>query len=82
MGFRTAGSSFSQAAPLPIKDKIIVRRLRRRPRGGARTGLQGLDAATGRVLWAQVHHPCAGEPGSEDWKGNTNAWETGGGASG
>src|SRR3984957_16112129 len=66
------------AAPLAIKDNII---------GGAANGatgvrdwIAGLDAATGRRLWQQFIIPAPGEPGSETWKGNTNAWRTGGGA--
>jgi len=66
------------AAPLAIKDKIIV---------GAANGDQGvrdwigaLDAKTGKRLWRQFTIPAPGEPGSETWKGNTNAWQTGGGA--
>jgi alcohol dehydrogenase (cytochrome c) len=66
------------AAPLAIKDKIIV---------GAANGDQGvrdwisaLDAKTGNRLWRQFTIPAPGEPGSETWKGNTNAWQTGGGA--
>jgi alcohol dehydrogenase (cytochrome c) len=66
------------AAPLAIKDKIIV---------GAANGDQGvrdwigaLDAKTGKRLWLQYTVPAPGEPGSETWKGNTNAWQTGGGA--
>jgi alcohol dehydrogenase (cytochrome c) len=66
------------AAPLAIKDKIIV---------GAANGDQGVrdwigavDAKTGKRLWRQFTIPAPGEPGSETWKGNTNAWQTGGGA--
>ena len=69
---------FLSAAPLPIKDKIIVG-----ASGGdrgVRDWIAGLDAATGRVLWRKFTIPAPGEPGSETWKGNTNAWETGGGA--
>jgi alcohol dehydrogenase (cytochrome c) len=69
---------FLSAAPLPIKDKIIVG-----ASGGdrgVRDWIAGLDAATGRVLWRKFTIPAPGEPGSETWKGNNNAWETGGGA--
>ncbi len=66
------------AAPLPVKDKIIV---------GAAGGDQGvrdfiaaLDAATGKVSWKKYVIPAPGEPGSETWKDNNNAWQTGGGA--
>jgi alcohol dehydrogenase (cytochrome c) len=66
------------AAPLPIKDKIIV---------GAAGGDRGvrdfivaLDAATGKLLWRKYTVPAPGEPGSETWKDNNNAWQTGGAA--
>jgi alcohol dehydrogenase (cytochrome c) len=66
------------AAPLAVKDKIIV---------GAAGGDQGvrdfiaaLDGATGKMLWRKYTVPAPGEPGSETWKDNNNAWQTGGGA--
>jgi len=66
------------SAPLAIKDKIIF---------GAANGDQGvrdwmgaLDAATGKRLWLKYTVPGPGEPGHETWKGNSNAWQTGGGA--
>ena len=66
------------SAPLAIKDKIVI---------GAANGDQGvrdwigaLDAATGKLLWRKYTIPAPGEPGSETWKGNTNAWQTGGAA--
>jgi alcohol dehydrogenase (cytochrome c) len=73
----TPDVTFTSAA-LPIKDKIII---------GAANGDQGvrdwigaLDAATGKLVWRKFIVPAPGEPGSETWKGNTNAWQTGGGA--
>jgi alcohol dehydrogenase (cytochrome c) len=66
------------SAPLPIKDKIMV---------GAANGDQGvrdwigaLDARTGKLVWRHFTIPAPGEPGSETWKDNHNAWQTGGGA--
>jgi alcohol dehydrogenase (cytochrome c) len=66
------------AAPLAVKDKIIV---------GAAGGDQGvrdfiaaLDGATGKLLWRKYTVPAPGEPGSDTWKDNNNAWQTGGGA--
>jgi alcohol dehydrogenase (cytochrome c) len=66
------------SAPLAIKDKIII---------GAANGDQGvrdwigaLDAATGKLIWRKFTIPAPGEPGSETWKDNHNAWQTGGGA--
>jgi alcohol dehydrogenase (cytochrome c) len=73
----TPDVTFTSAA-LPIRDKIII---------GAANGDQGvrdwigaLDAATGKLIWRKFTIPAPGEPGSETWKGNTNAWQTGGGA--
>src|SRR5439155_1504500 len=47
---------------------------------GVRDWIAGLDAATGRRVWLKYTIPAPGEPGSETWKGNTNAWRTGGAA--
>ena len=65
-------------APLAVRDKIIV---------GASGGDRGirdwiaaLDAASGKLLWRKFTIPEPGEPGSETWKGNNDAWQTGGGA--
>ncbi|HMA74681.1 MAG TPA: PQQ-binding-like beta-propeller repeat protein [Xanthobacteraceae bacterium] len=66
------------AAPLAIKDKIIVGAANGDQ--GVRDWIAGLDAATGKRLWRQFTIPAPGEPGSETWKGTTNAWQTGGGA--
>jgi alcohol dehydrogenase (cytochrome c) len=66
------------AAPLAIKDKIIVGAANGDQ--GVRDWIAGLDAATGKRLWRQFTIPAPGEPGSETWKGNNNAWQTGGGA--
>jgi alcohol dehydrogenase (cytochrome c) len=66
------------AAPLPIKDRIIV------GASGGDTGVRdwvaALDAVTGKVLWRKFTVPAPGESGSETWKGNNNAWQTGGAA--
>jgi len=66
------------AAPLAVKDKIIV---------GAAGGDRGVrdfivavDAATGKLAWRKYVIPAPGEPGSETWKDKNNAWQTGGGA--
>jgi alcohol dehydrogenase (cytochrome c) len=73
----TPDVTFTSAA-LPVKDKLVI---------GAANGDQGvrdwigaLDAATGKPVWRKFTVPAPGEPGSETWKGNTNAWQTGGGA--
>ena len=66
------------SAPLALKDDIIV---------GASGGDQGvrdwivsLDPKTGNLKWKTFAIPAPGEPGSETWKDNNNAWQTGGGA--
>src|SRR5271167_3525426 len=66
------------AAPLAIKDKIIVGAAN--GDAGVRDWIAGLDAATGKRLWRQFIIPAPGEPGSETWKDKNNAWQTGGGA--
>jgi alcohol dehydrogenase (cytochrome c) len=66
------------AAPLAIKDKIIVGAANGDQ--GVRDWIAGLDAATGKRLWQKFTVPAPGEPGSETWKGNNNAWQTGGAA--
>jgi alcohol dehydrogenase (cytochrome c) len=66
------------AAPLAIKDKIIVGAANGDQ--GVRDWIAGLDAATGKRLWLKYTIPAPGEPGSETWKGDTNAWRTGGAA--
>ncbi len=66
------------AAPLAIKDKIIIGAANGDQ--GVRDWMAGLDAKTGKRLWLKYTVPAPGEPSSETWKGNTNAWQTGGGA--
>jgi len=66
------------AAPLALKDEIIV--------GGSggdrglRNWVAALDPKTGDVKWKTYSIPAPGEPGSETWKDNHNAYMTGGGA--
>jgi alcohol dehydrogenase (cytochrome c) len=66
------------SAPLLIDDKLIV--------GGsggdqgARAHIDAFNADTGALLWRTFAVPGPGEPGHETWKGNTNAWEHGGGS--
>ena len=66
------------SAPLLIDDKIIV--------GGsggdqgARSHIDALNADTGAMLWRVYSVPAPNEPGGDTWKGNTNAWQHGGGS--
>jgi alcohol dehydrogenase (cytochrome c) len=66
------------AAPLPVKDKIIVGAAG--GDRGVRDFIAGLDGATGKVVWKKYAVPAPGEPGSETWKDKNNAWQTGGAA--
>src|SRR5499426_4138977 len=66
------------AAPLPVKDKIIVGAAG--GDRGVRDFIAALDGATGKVVWLKYVVPAPGEPGSETWKDKNNAWRTGGGA--
>jgi len=66
------------SAPLAIKDKIIIGAANGDQ--GVRDWMAGLDAKTGKLLWRKFTIPGPGEPGSETWKDNNNAWQTGGGA--
>jgi alcohol dehydrogenase (cytochrome c) len=69
------------AAPLAIKDKIVV------GMAGGEYGVRGFvdayDAKTGRRAWRFWTVPAAGEPGSETWSGDTaktgaaTTWVTG-----
>jgi alcohol dehydrogenase (cytochrome c) len=66
------------AAPLAVKDKIIVGAAG--GDRGVRDWIAALDAKSGSIVWRKYVIPAPGEPGSETWKGNNNAWQTGGGA--
>jgi alcohol dehydrogenase (cytochrome c) len=66
------------AAPLVINDKLIV------PGSGgdrgARAHIDALNADTGQRIWRVYSVPAPNEPGGDTWKGNTNAWQHGGGS--
>src|SRR5256885_8851077 len=66
------------AAPLALKDEIIIGGPSRDP--GLRNSVAALDARTGNMKWKTYSIPAPGEPGSETWKDNHNAYLTGGGA--
>jgi alcohol dehydrogenase (cytochrome c) len=66
------------AAPLAVKDKIVVGAAG--GDRGVRDWIAGLDGRSGKVIWRKYVIPAPGEPGSDTWKGNNNAWQTGGGA--
>ncbi len=66
------------AAPLAIKDKVIVGAAG--GDRGVRDWIAAFDAKTGKEVWRRYAVPAPGEPGSETWKDKNNAWQTGGGA--
>ena len=66
------------AAPLAVKDKIIIGASG--GDAGTRDFIAAVDAASGKPVWCKYVIPAPGEPGSETWKDNNNAWQTGGGA--
>ena len=45
---------------------------------GARSWLLALNASDGEEMWRTFTVPAPGEPGSETWQDDNNAWETGG----
>ena len=47
--------------------------------GGTRGWVAALDVKTGNELWRWYAVPKPGDPGSETWKDDHNAWKTGGG---
>jgi alcohol dehydrogenase (cytochrome c) len=66
------------AAPLAIKDKIIVGAAN--SDAGIRDWIAALDGATGKLIWRKFTVPAPGEPGSDTWKDTHNAWQSGGAA--
>ena len=64
-------------APLAADGKVIVHN--GAGDGGTRGWVAGLDADTGEELWRWYTVPEPGQPGSETWKDDHNAWKTGGG---
>ena len=64
-------------APLVADGKVIVQN------GAGDSGTRGwvaaLDVETGEELWRWYVVPEPGQPGSETWKDDHNAWKTGGG---
>ena len=65
-------------APLVVKDLAIV------GASGAEKGIRGwidaTDLNTGQLAWRTYTVPAPGEPGSETWTDDYDAWSTGGGS--
>jgi alcohol dehydrogenase (cytochrome c) len=64
-------------APLVADGKVIIQN--GAGDGGTRGWVAGLDVRTGDELWRWYVVPKPGDPGSETWKDDHNAWKTGGG---
>jgi alcohol dehydrogenase (cytochrome c) len=64
-------------APIVADGKVIIQN------GAGDAGTRGwvaaLDVKTGNELWRWYVVPKPGDPGSESWKDDHNAWKTGGG---
>ena len=73
----SAAEAFT-AAPLAVEGKILVGQSK--GDWGTRGWLAALDAKDGKQLWRTYTIPAKGEPGSETWKDDHNAWRTGGAA--
>ena len=64
-------------APLVADGKVLVQN--GAGDGGTRGWVAALDVKTGNELWRWYVVPKPGDPGSETWKDDHNAWKTGGG---
>ena len=64
-------------APLTADGKVIVHN--GAGDGGTRGWVAALDVETGEELWRWYAVPEPGQPGSETWVDDHNAWKTGGG---
>ncbi len=71
------GEKFT-TAPLAVEDKILVGQSA--GDWGTRGWLAAVNAETGEQVWRTYTIPAPGEPGSETWKDDHNAWKTGGGS--
>ena len=66
-----------RTAPLVADGKVLVQN--GAGDGGTRGWVAALDVDTGQELWRWYVVPEPGQPGSETWKDDHNAWKTGGG---
>ncbi|HEV8393798.1 MAG TPA: PQQ-binding-like beta-propeller repeat protein [Vicinamibacterales bacterium] len=64
-------------APLVADGKVLVQN--GAGDGGTRGWVAALDVKDGKELWRWYTVPKPGDPGSESWKDDHNAWKTGGG---
>ncbi len=70
-------------APLAIKTKggkeLVLQGESTGGQLGTRSWIGAWDVNTGQLAWRTFTIPAPGEPGSETWKDNHNAWRVGGG---
>jgi alcohol dehydrogenase (cytochrome c) len=64
-------------APVVADGKVIIQN--GAGDAGTRGWVAGLDVKDGKELWRFYTVPKPGDPGSESWKDDHNAWKTGGG---
>ena len=64
-------------APLVADGKVLIQN--GAGDGGTRGWVAALDVKNGNELWRWYVVPKPGDPGSETWKDDHNAWKTGGG---
>ena len=71
------------AAPLALKTRggkeLVLQGESSGGQLGTRSWIGAWDANTGQLAWRTFTIPAPGEPGSETWKDNHNAWRVGGG---
>ena len=71
------------AAPLTIKTRggkeLVVQGESTGGQLGTRSWVGAWNLSDGQLAWRTFTIPAPGEPGSETWKDNHNAWRTGGG---
>ena len=71
------------AAPLALKTRggkeLLVAGESSGGSFGTRSWIGAWDVDTGKLAWRTFTIPAPGEPGSETWKDNHNAWRVGGG---
>jgi alcohol dehydrogenase (cytochrome c) len=70
-------------APLAIKTaggkELVIQGESTGGQLGTRSWVGAFDVGTGKLAWRTFTIPAPGEPGSETWKDNHNAWRVGGG---
>ena len=71
------GREAFRAAPLVADGTVIIQN--GTGDAGTRGWVAGLDVETGEEKWRWYVVPEPGEPGSETWRDDHNAWKTGGG---